>query len=420
MTRIDFAQVQFPVGQGGFHMGWLKEHSQPVHVAPFLGNPLFTWAYDCGSDQLSVLEREIKSVQGAQIDMLFLSHLDDDHVVGVDKLLVAADEVKEVVLPYLGDDEWALHLASGASSGSLSGTFIDLVSNPTDWFGARGVKRITYVDGYDEDGDGPDGPDPIDPSGEDRKSLEREDKLLKSVWTRVVSRTSYTTHKSSSGVEVVRIPKGAVAPISNSYGQLNWVLSPFAFSPSAAKLNAFSLELIKQFGPSLAAKDYADKARTVAGRRKLRACYDAVWKTHNLHSIALYAGPGVPPGNKLRCTARQGNLLRRVVQPGWLSTGDFDFSIKKRRQKFITYYSDYASMVGQLMLSHHGSDHSFDASVLSAFSDLTFAIAAVGANGHGHPGRFVQNTVDAAFGPSFVRVDEAGSSFFELGGWVYG
>ncbi len=90
--------------------------------------------------------------------------------------------------------------------------------------------------------------------------------------------------------------------------------------------------------------------------------------------------PCRPYGDKLRCTAWQGNFLRRVVQPGWLSTGDFDLSVKKRRDKFTQFYSRYAAMVGQFVLPHHGSDLSFDASVLATFPDLTFAIAAVGTN----------------------------------------
>src|SRR5690625_5279469 len=166
MKRIDFLQSQLPVGQGGFHIGCLLERRRSFRGARCDGAPLFVWVYDCGSDQLSVLESQIRSVSGIRINMLFLFHLDEDHVVGVDKLLLTASEVQEVVLPYLNDEEWALHLASGASRSALSGTFIDLVASPADWFGARGVKRITYVEANGEEGEGPDGPDPTEPSGE--------------------------------------------------------------------------------------------------------------------------------------------------------------------------------------------------------------------------------------------------------------
>ena len=206
--------------------------------------------------------------------------------------------------------------------------------------------------------------------------------------------------------------------INDGLVPLNWVLSPFAFRPSHNKLHDFCRKLDMKFGKDWTLKGCADAVRTKEGREKLRNCYDAVWKTHNLHSMALYAGPASAPSQKLRCTVWQGNFLRRIVQPGWLSIGDFDFSVKKRRQKFLSYYSRYAEMAGQLTLSHHGSDHSFDASVLSKFPNLTFAIAAVGTNSHGHPGRVVQTTVCETSGLSFVRVDEARSSHYKVCGVV--
>lgn len=416
MTRIDFVEVQFPVGQGGFHAGWLVEHRRSLGIDSFVGEPAFAWAYDCGSNQQDVLNEQIQTIAGARLDMLFLSHLDGDHVVGVDKLLLAADSVDEVVLPYLGDVEWALHLAAAAGRGSLSGTFIDLVASPSDWFGARGVQRITYIDGHNEDDEGPDGPDLIDPTGGGEIIRDGKRGRLKSSWTR--SSPLVAPASSAGSVEIIRVPKGGVAPISGTRGQLNWVLSPFAFKPSTAKLASFEAALISEFGSGFTAKAYADAARTKAGRDKLQKCYDTVWVSHNLHSMALYAGPGVAPGYKLRCTARQGNLLRRVVQPGWLSTGDFDLSVAKRRKKFLQFYAHYAPMIGQFMLPHHGSDLSFDSSVLKAFPDLTFAIAAVGTNSHGHPGRGVQKAVHAAPRLSFLRVDESETSMLCVSGMV--
>ncbi|MBF9060724.1 hypothetical protein HKCCSP123_16205 [Rhodobacterales bacterium HKCCSP123] len=416
MSRIDFVEVQFPVGQGGFHAGCLVEHGFPLNINPLVGEPLFAWAYDCGSNQQDILNEQIQTIAGTRLEMLFLSHLDGDHVVGVDKLLLAADGVDEVILPYLGDVEWALHLAAAAGRGSLSGTFIDLVASPSEWFGARGVQRITYIDGHSEDDEGPDGPDAIDPSGGGEIVRDGERRRLKSSWTR--STQLVAPSGSSGSVEIIRVPKGGVAPISGTLGQLNWVLSPFAFKPSAAKLASFEAALINEFGSSLTAQAYANAARDKSGRKKLRKCYDAVWVSHNLHSMALYAGPAGAPVWKVRCTARQGNLLRRVVQPGWLSTGDFDLSVAKRRKKFLQFYARYAPMIGQFMLPHHGSDLSFDAAILPAFSDLTFAIAAVGTNSHGHPGRGVLKAVHAASGLSFLRVDESKSSMFRVVGMV--
>jgi hypothetical protein len=423
MSKIYFAQIQHPVGQGGFHTGWLFDPDFPMHLGlPVVGHISFAWAYDCGSDQRSVLTTQIQKVRGARLNVLFLSHLDSDHVVGVDELLLAASSVDEVVLPYLGDDGWALHLAAAAADGALSGSFVDLAADPAGWFGARGVRRITYVEASEEDGEPFDGPDPIGPTDPDRgretaELVEDVPVPMKIGWSRS-PRVLDSAAQSGTRAEVVIVPRGAVAAVLAPNRTLNWVLSPFAFRPSAAKMLKFKAKLASELGAGLTAKEYAAAARTDPGRAKLRACYDEIWTTHNLHSMALYAGPAVASLGKLRNTAWHRNFLRRVVQPGWVSTGDFDTTVKKRRDALLRYYAPYADMVGQLALPHHGSDLSFDASILAAFSDLTFAIAAVGANGHGHPGLGVQAAVAAIPAIGFVRVDEGPSNFYEIVGPV--
>jgi hypothetical protein len=367
---------------------------------------------------LSALEQNIKLIHGIRINMLFLSHLDDDHVVGVDKLLFAARQVDEVVLPYLNDVEWALHLAASVSTGSLSGTFVDLVASPVDWFGARGVRQITFVEGDGDSDDGPDTPDPIAPSGEGKAFADLDRGTIQRKWTRFGPRVENSNANSSRVVEIGNVPQGSVAAIDTSDSQHNWVLSPFAFRPPSRKIALFAAELARRFGSTLTAKEYADAARTEHGRKDLRACYDSVWKTHNLHSMALYSGPCLPTVDPMRCTARYGKFTRRIVSPGWLSTGDFDLSVRARRDKFLNYYRQYASMIGQLMLPHHGSEHSFDPAVLLAFPNLVSAVAAVGQNGHGHPSRNVINAVNATPHVDFVRVDENSSTLFFVHGTV--
>lgn len=425
MTRLHFAQIQHPVGQGGFHTGWVFDPAFPMRLGPNIqGRINFAWVYDCGSDQIAALHRQIQNVGGAAFQVLFLSHLDDDHVVGVDRLLLSAWRVDEVVLPYLGDNDWALHLAASASAGTLSGTFVDLASDPAGWFGARGVQRITYIETNEDDDDAPDSPDPIDPGDPDTEGrreiadgVEDGPEPIKLGWSRPPQMIQQSTTENSSA-EIVVVSRGAVAALHAPTRTLNWVLSPFAFRPSAAKMLKFEAKLAAKFGVRLTARQYADAARTVQGRKDLRECYDQVWTTHNLHSMALYAGPPVPVLSKVHNTVWYGKFTRRAVQPGWVSTGDFDTTVKKRREALLRYYSRYADMVGQLALPHHGSDLSFDASILPAFPDLSFAIAAVGNNGHGHPGMGVQAAVAAIPAIGFVRVDEGQSSCYEIVGPV--
>ncbi len=89
---MDITLTQHPVGQGGMMSGLLTTSSSQFH-----------WVYDCGSNQTGDLNREIDVVAAkGDMDFLFLSHLDSDHISGIDRLL-SKTHVREVVLPYLNE-----------------------------------------------------------------------------------------------------------------------------------------------------------------------------------------------------------------------------------------------------------------------------------------------------------------------------
>src|SRR5690606_38026983 len=119
--------MQHPVGQGGLFSGKIHGHENG-----------FTWVYDCGSNQIEALHREIVFVsRERELDVLFISHLDSDHVNGVDRLLSNV-KVTEVVLPYLDSFLMLALVARELDAGSITGTFIDMISDVGAWFRGRG------------------------------------------------------------------------------------------------------------------------------------------------------------------------------------------------------------------------------------------------------------------------------------------
>lgn len=411
MSDVRFLQKQYPVGQGGFHLGNLR-------LGPSLSSPAFRWAYDCGSVQQLPLDREIRRVSARSFDILFLSHLDKDHINGVDQLMSNAIVVRQVVLPYLEDYDRVFLLAAEASSGTLSSNYIAMLSDPLDWFGARGVERIVYVsDEPDERDDSV--PDPVLPTEDD----DVESDAIKGEWTNWEGARDDVSLRGKgeapSRADAIIVERGAVLMFRSGRSILNWVLSPFAFRPPRHKLRHFVAELEKAFGSGMRAADYANEAKSDGGRRKLRACYNKVWRDNNRHSMTLYAGPAVKARGigSVRHTAKYGHFVRRIVQPGWISTGDFDASVARRRTALLNYYSPYADFVGHIALPHHGSDRSFDSAILAGYPKAFAAVAAVGANSYGHPGLMVQKAVKKA-GLQFVRVDENSSSRYTVEGLV--
>lgn len=388
MTNATVTLTQHPVGQGGMMSGMLESDQIDLH-----------WVYDCGSNQVEALDRSIQNVAASKkIDILFISHLDKDHVHGVDTLLGLTD-VTEVVLPYLDSVSKLLVAASAASSGGLTATLASLITDPVGWFAARGVERVTFIQPDDDDGDEiggieiPDGP--ADGEGP-----------FKWGWT--------------NGVFGPRAPKDAPdswLPLGSAVAipSIDWVLIPYAHKPSDAKLLKFRQALNATFGATRFNKDVvASIVRDKSKRKKLRQCYEAIWKNHNLVSMALYAGPR--SGSRrwhLACVPRQHwhhcCLLNPAREAGWLLTGDMHLDVNVRRSRFFDFYRPFLEHVNVFGLPHHGSRHNFDLGLLSPMPNMTQAVAASGPNSYGHPSPWVRDCVEST-GREFLKVSERGNS----------
>lgn len=391
--------VQHAVGQGGLFCGDLTKGAKPLR-----------WVYDCGSNQRHDLSREISAVAaGGEIDLLFLSHLDSDHVCGVDQLLLAC-KVREVVLPYLTETMLLAIIARDSARGTLTGTFIEAASDLAGWFGSRGVETITFVNG-DDDGEGGDGP--ILP-GEPRGGGEGE---IRAKWTlapsKIAARTGISDDaivRATSGRAVMRqVAPGAALLLATPIAPLNWVLIPYVHVPSARSMRAFDQALKDEFGPSLDKSKIAMAAKDPDVRDRLRACYDALWLDHNLISMTLYAGPWKPEYFEISLNSNDPDWLNHETG-GWMLTGDAHLDGQRRRQRFLKFYRSYSPLINVLMLPHHGSIHNHSDLVLDAMPQLLVSYAAAGKNSYGHPHDEVRDSVKAHPRAHFHQVSENRSS----------
>lgn len=354
---------QRPVGQGGLLVGEAKVDSARL-----------SWVYDCGSNQLEPLRREIGRIPADRpLDLLFLSHLDNDHVSGVDHLLLQVD-VEEVVLPYLSELERTLTTAEEMARGALSTSFLDFVNSPEGWLFDRGVRRVTFIAPDPGDGDvGPDLPELPGP-----REPERKVEQFRAKWSR---RPVQDSPRSTAGVvEAVRVfETGASLLLLGNGEPLGAILLPYVHPPSIERLDKFRRELDKLF-PDLTPIEIIDMARTRDGREKLRRCYDALWTDHNKVSLSLYMGAG----------AREGGWA-------WLSTGDADLKAGSRRKAFLRFFARLRENVVALVMPHHGAALSFDPELVSsaAFPKLLVGVVASGKNKWDHPNEEVVDAIKA-------------------------
>jgi hypothetical protein len=390
--------TQHPVGQGGMMSGFLE-----------IPGGRFHWVYDCGSNQTEALNREIAKVAAhGEVDCLFLSHLDSDHVNGIDRLLMVT-RVKEVVLPYLNDLDRMIAAAHDDTTGALTGGFLTFLGDIEGWFGARGVERVTFITPRDDDEDGEGGPELPRGDGGGKGPIHPK-------WwgeTEAPPPPSGQGKDGSARVMVQQLVTTAPLLLSAASGMIDWLLLPYAHRPSDAKLLAFRKAMYRKFGPK-----YPSRIKLLmsdpALREKVRECYDLIWSDHNLVSMALYAGPRGSQQWQGECVNqhpwwhhhRQGNAV------GWLGTGDMHLDVGRRRKAFTRHYRDVLEQINVFGLPHHGSHRNFHHSLPDALPNLCQCVAAAGPNGYGHPSSGVKQSVQSS-GKDFVHVSDKGCSFLQ-------
>lgn len=123
-----------PVGHGTFFSSTVQSDS----------GEKFCWVYDCGSKWPSSIKTSIEALElwenwaDDKIDLLTLSHFDDDHINGLERLL-ASRRVKSLAIPYLNFKD-RLELASGKFSNVVASTTVAAFAlDPIGFLISRGL-----------------------------------------------------------------------------------------------------------------------------------------------------------------------------------------------------------------------------------------------------------------------------------------
>lgn len=391
--------IQHPVGQGGLYSGKLDYDSEP-----------FRWVYDCGSNQSDALQRELEGLGPGTINVLFLSHLDSDHIRGVDVLLAIAEvEISEVVLPYLSEVERVAAIVSDIEAGALTGTFLEFAADPARWLIRRGVQIVTFIEGRDDDS--PRDDERGEPTGGGEGGGGEGGIVYK--W-----HSPESLYKREINGAIVQ--RRATTDFINVPSPTNWVLLPYAHRPSPSRLRKFQDALRATYGRNRSVSRIVAEARTRDGRKRLRDCYDALWSNHNLVSMSLYAGPRSPNARirdlefngKRPCPWRQASGA-----VGWLSTGDSNLASRTRRLALLSHYRRFLPQVSVFVVPHHGAANYFHRDLATSFSNLVVSVAAAGRNGYGHPHRKV---IDAFQNKcAFHNVSEVPNSILRMQATLY-
>ena len=353
----------------------------------------------------------------SRIDALFVSHLDADHVNGLDRLLGSVT-VDTVYIPYLDAAALVVDILEAEVDGAVSASLVEAHLDPQSWFGRRGVARIVRVRASIGDGglDTESSPPDVEPD----EDLSLGGPLPPKVPFDAKSRADRSQGAGRASLETMDSGEMVVV---NPGQPLLWVLVPHVDPAPQIRRSAFYREVRQVLGLApyqrLRADRLAAAIRDCEERRLLRNCYEQIisggsGNLHNRVSLSLYSGPAAPAEHVRwwRYMVMSHYEHWPVWQPypvplhypgqeqtavGWVGTGDASLNLNPIRTAWQRSFEPFRDQIATILLPHHGSCRSFHSGVLD-WPHLTLCVASAGdpsRYGHPHP-RVVNEVVSRA------------------------
>ena len=347
----------YPVGQGGFYSESFKTENNNFNVV-----------YDCGSLS-KVVDKVVSNSfdKNEDVDILFISHFDSDHVNKIDILKNSVGKIKTVIMPLLSEEDKNFSLVVYKELGNEYKNSLDILNNPKEFFGSE----------------------------------------TKIIWVREVVE-SRGEESSQEINDIAEIEDGAEIKSGENInfslkGQKFWIYKPYNYK-NKIRCN----ELIKKFRENnISIKDLKDVDYVSNHIKEIRKCYKEVEGGINQNSLVLYSNlikdkysaaciDYIYMGKDLNFYSFWHDyfyFLKNRFDLGCIYTGDVylktivdDF---KNKIKGCKYYLP----VNTIQVPHHGSKNGFDINFFNDFSEgrrriispISFGLS----NSYGHPSSMV-------------------------------
>ena len=355
--NIKMQRTFYPVGQGGFYSESFKAENNNFNVV-----------YDCGSISRGVDKVISNSFdKNEDIDILFISHFDSDHVNKINILKNSVGKIKTVIMPLLSEEDKDFLLLVYKWLGSEYKNSLDILNNPKEFFGSE----------------------------------------TKIIWVREVVE-SRDEESNQEIRDVAEIEDGAEIKSGENInfsleGRKFWIYKPYNY-----KNKIRHKELLKKFRENnILINDLKDIEYIFNHIKEIRKCYKEVEGGINQNSLVLYSNlikdkysaaciDYIYMGKDLNFYSFWHDyfyFLKNRFDLGCIYTGDVylktivdDF---KNKIKGCKYYLP----VNTIQVPHHGSKNGFDINFFNDFSEgrrriispISFGLS----NSYGHPSSMV-------------------------------
>lgn len=347
-----------PVGQGAFYLEQFGRNPERINVV-----------YDCGSNtDVDLVKKQIDDAfdPGETIHAVFLSHLHEDHMNGLEHLLTRC-QVKRLFFPLLTKEFKILLQLKYLSSGKIDekSFFMRFIEDPK-----------SALEDYFKDHN-LDYPLTLHPviSNQPRDDYKRE---LSEQNTDELGKIPLEPVKSGQ----------SVSPMIDRKYIKEWLYIPFNFREEK-RSKILKEKLFQIFGYSCSPEDLLDACKkNPSVIDKIKEAYKAVPGNFNTNSLVLFSGcKDRKMIQYLACDRCWHTHCPRshCLPSGCLYTGDYEAKGKLKWMELDSAYEDYYDYIGCLQIPHHGSRYNFNVNFLYfPFCELYIASAGY-RNKHHHP-----------------------------------
>lgn len=333
-------------GQGLFYIGEIYRSK----------GEKFKFIYDCGGNNISgAINQHI--TQGEVIDMLVISHFDDDHINGLSDLFNKVSKIKRIFIPYyMGKEDYLLLMAYVYGNGA---TFDD-------------VDEIVLVNSSEGDED-----------ERDFNKIRIGDFL---------------------DIDGYRLPNTKIKKIGNTVLTVEekWI---FKFYNAKIKVNTNTIiSDINNLISNNNCKDLEEllKRNLNAAKVGLRRIYSNYCSSkynnskQNQSSLCLYHAPMERETCGIQLMLDNGVRFERYIEMhryGTMLTGDISLKTKKNPKnynEFKEHYKNEKDDIGIFLLPHHGANNNWNSCILYNFRLTPIFLNSSGINNRfKHPGSMV-------------------------------
>lgn len=372
---LTITRTQWAVGPGFFHTGTIRANDTQ-----------FTYVYDCGTARsFDLLQNEVdtyisslrstwpanriidtdtaETTQQAQVDIVFISHFDTDHIKGLAYLIQNA-AIKEVAIPFTTPRERFLHLCKStfdsktnmnrATSGEYHDFILEFTASP-----ARAIRRFTEF-------------------------LNREASDI--TLTEIQHERDNEADNRHDFIHSVHIPTNSSSDNNDKKHETTpvWLFSASTLQGNADKLGAELIgSLIKQgIIESESDLENAAKLQRIFKREdtssKIADTYRRIAdKNLNTTSLILHSGPAHPEDSPAfhhmfwrGDHTHKFHSILEIHSPwatGWLGCGDANLKKTTNANLFEHLFWKQKLFSSTFAPPHHGSQHDWNQHLLDAF-----------------------------------------------------